>query len=1181
MFTTQRWILILLLLTVSISLVSTATYERKVAIMKGDIMFGALFSLHDPPESGSRVCGMIREQYGIQRVEATFKTLEEINNNTKILPNITLGVEIRDSCWYEQVALEQSINFISDSIQKDAEPDTKQENQNCSKRTTKPIVGVIGPGSSQVTIQIQNLLQLFSIPQIGYSASSPDLSNKKLYQYFLRVVPSDKLQARVMVDFLKEFNWTFVHAVHSDENYGTKGMDAFVEEAGEAGICVATRQKAKQSDSDDINLFTKMVQRFFEKNTTRIVVCFCQADTVRGLLKAIGKLGYKNKFLIIGGDGWADKDNVVEGLQKEANGSFTIKPKNIRIDDFDKYYMSLDPFTYKRNPWFCEFWEEKFNCSLGQCQNGTKRPNCTGHEMKKRDDYQQDTKMGYVIDAIYTLAHGLHNLQTKLCNGKPGFCEEFKKMNGSQLKAALFNVSFRSEVGPMTVSFDESGDPKDARYTIYNYRMNETGDYSYVNAGEWLNNNLRLRRPTHINPSFTGYCSEPCKRDEIKIKNDLVELAPCCWTCKPCDDDSIVVGGTCEKCDRGTWPNEDRNYCYEIEREYNKFGDVTSIIAIIFSSTGILLTTFITATFIRFHNTAIVKSSSRENSYIILSGIFMCYFTTFILVSKPSTVVCYMQRGIIGFSFSVIYSALLIRTNRMARILAGSKKRIMTRRPRFLSATAQIVMTSILVILQVSLTITFMFLEPPKGVFLYPTRHRVLLVCELDTLGMLMPLAYDVFLVAMCTLYAFKTRNLPQNFNEAKFIAFTMYTTCIIWLAFIPLYFGGPDIRPIVLCFTISLSASVALGCLFFPKTYIILCKPERNCRGNMTTSTIVRMHVGSIFDASLNSANSRKDSFRSTAGESQNGSLRKSVRRESLPILHQRTTTHKTRFLSFRRRSFSDKRLKAIDRDLALRRRVPPVYRYASLPQEDTIRTSPNETCNGDTSLKQMSKSRFKNLRPKSLEIESVMEPLHEADSERLIPKECEDCVDSETQQLQPSEENLDTNYQILDSQKLNSMDTVLENCEIYCNNNHHSLNENLSTNTHENISKHSDDLPSENKPRDRSQSVITFGNGRINRKKLKVVPRSFSQDYSSQYSNESCRQVDFSKSMPNVAALSPLDTKKLEDNVQEITQDSQKTEKELPGDDVTQCSTEDLYWSQTNQQNLELLLELDSSNV
>lgn len=62
-----------------------------------------------------------------------------------------------------------------------------------------------------------------------------------------------------------------------------------------------------------------------------------------------------------------------------------------------------------------------------------------------------------------------------------------------------------------------------------------------------------------------------------------------------------------------------------------------------------------------------------------------------------------------------------------------------------------------------------------------------------------------------------KTRNVPANFNEAKYIAFTMYTTCIIWLAFVPIYFGS-NYKIITMCFSVSLSATVALCCMFAPK---------------------------------------------------------------------------------------------------------------------------------------------------------------------------------------------------------------------------------------------------------------------------------------------------------------------------------------------------------------------------
>ena len=82
-------------------------------------MIGALFSIREQPTqraAQTRTCGEVREQYGIHRVEAAFQTINAINKNPDILPNITLGIEIRDSCWYSTIALEQSIEFIRDAM---------------------------------------------------------------------------------------------------------------------------------------------------------------------------------------------------------------------------------------------------------------------------------------------------------------------------------------------------------------------------------------------------------------------------------------------------------------------------------------------------------------------------------------------------------------------------------------------------------------------------------------------------------------------------------------------------------------------------------------------------------------------------------------------------------------------------------------------------------------------------------------------------------------------------------------------------------------------------------------------------------------------------------------------------------------------------------------------------------
>lgn len=66
-----------------------------------------------------------------------------------------------------------------------------------------------------MAVQVQNLLQLFEIPQIGYSSTSADLTDATRYNFFLRVVPTDLLQAQAMLDVVSRLGWKYVSTVNT------------------------------------------------------------------------------------------------------------------------------------------------------------------------------------------------------------------------------------------------------------------------------------------------------------------------------------------------------------------------------------------------------------------------------------------------------------------------------------------------------------------------------------------------------------------------------------------------------------------------------------------------------------------------------------------------------------------------------------------------------------------------------------------------------------------------------------------------------------------------------------------------------------------------------------------------------------------------------------------------------
>ncbi|TRY81363.1 hypothetical protein DNTS_029010 [Danionella cerebrum] len=558
-------------------------------------------------------------------------------------------------------------------------------------------------------------------------------------------------------------------------------------------------------------------------------------------------------------DGWADRYDVTDGYVREAAGGITIKLQSADVKWFDDYYLKLRPENNQRDPWFPEFWQHRFHCRLkGHLQENSRYNRTCGKRDSLRQQYAQDTKMGFVINAIYSMAYGLHNMQRALCPGTVGLCDAMRPIDGAKLLEFLMKTNFTGVSGE-DIYFDENGDSPGS-YVIMNFKKMGKDYFDYTNVGSWDNSGLQIDdEEIWPNPDdvIKSVCSEPCDKGQIKVirKGEV----SCCWTCTPCKENEFVFDEyTCRSCELGSWPTRSLTGCDLIPVKYLRWGDPEPIAAVVFSCLGLLSTLFVTFVFIVYRDTPVVKSSSRELCYIILAGIFLGYLCTFCLIAKPQILYCYLQRLGIGLSPAMSYSALVTKTNRIARILAGSKKKICTKKPRFMSACAQLLIAFLLILLQLGIIVALFVMQPPDVIHDYPSIREVNLICNTSNLGVVAPLGYNGLLIMSCTFYAFKTRNVPANFNEAKYIAFTMYTTCIIWLAFVPIYFGS-NYKTITMCFSVSLSATVALGCMFVPKVYIILAKPERNVRSAFTTSTVVRMHVG---DGKSSSAASRSNSL-------------------------------------------------------------------------------------------------------------------------------------------------------------------------------------------------------------------------------------------------------------------------------------------------------------------------------
>nr|KAF6362897.1 glutamate metabotropic receptor 4 [Pipistrellus kuhlii] len=759
----------------------------------GDITLGGLFPVHGRGSEG-KACGELKKEKGIHRLEAMLFALDRINNDPDLLPNITLGARILDTCSRDTHALEQSLTFVQALIEKDG------TEVRCGSGgppiITKPerVVGVIGASGSSVSIMVANILRLFKIPQISYASTAPDLSDNSRYDFFSRVVPSDTFQAQAMVDIVRALKWNYVSTLASEGSYGESGVEAFIQKSREdGGVCIA--QSVKIPREPKPGEFDKIIRRLLETSNARGVIIFANEDDIRRVLEAARKANQTGHFFWMGSDSWGSKIAPVLHLEEVAEGAVTVLPKRVSVRDRER---------------------------IGQ-----------------DSAYEQEGKVQFVIDAVYAMGHALHAMHRDLCPGRVGLCPRMDPVDGTQLLKYIRSVNF-SGIAGNPVTFNENGDAP-GRYDIYQYQL-RNGSAAYKVIGSWTDH-LHLRMERMLWPGSgqqlpRSICSLPCQPGERK---KTVKGMPCCWHCEPCTGYQYQVDRyTCKTCPYDMRPTENRTGCRPIPIVKLEWASPWAVLPLFLAVVGIAATLFVVVTFMRYNDTPIVKASGRELSYVLLAGIFLCYATTFLMIAEPDLGTCSLRRIFLGLGMSISYAALLTKTNRIYRIFEQGKRSVSA--PRFISPASQLAITFSLISLQLLGICVWFVVDPSHSVVdfqdqrtLDPRFARGVLKCDISDLSLICLLGYSMLLMVTCTVYAIKTRGVPETFNEAKPIGFTMYTTCIVWLAFIPIFFGTSQsadklyIQTTTLTVSVSLSASVSLGMLYMPKVYIILFHPEQN----------------------------------------------------------------------------------------------------------------------------------------------------------------------------------------------------------------------------------------------------------------------------------------------------------------------------------------------------------------
>ncbi|NP_001121719.1 olfactory receptor CR1 isoform 1 precursor [Danio rerio] len=376
-------------------------------------------------------------------------------------------------------------------------------------------------------------------------------------------------------------------------------------------------------------------------------------------------------------------------------------------------------------------------------------------------------------------------------------------------------------------------------YDLVNWQIAPDGSLQYAFIGHVDGNQLSINDSAITWPGDSGkvpisVCTSECPPGTRKaIKKGL---PVCCFDCLPCTEGEISnsTGSIkCYRCPKEFWSNSYKNECVARETEFLSVKETMGITLMSVAVSGAVMTTTVAVIFLYHRNTPIVKANNSELSFLLLLSLKLCFLCALVFVGQPSLWSCRIQQAAFGISFVLCISCILVKTF-VVLIAFHSTRPESSALIKWFGLGKQRGIVLVFTCVQVVICAIWLCVSPPLPYQNFGMhRSKVILECTIGSVvGFTCVLGYIGFLATVCFLLAFFARKLPDNFNEAKFITFSMLIFCAVWVAFVPAYVSSPGKYSVVVeVFAILASSFGLLFCIFVPKCYIILLKPENNTK--------------------------------------------------------------------------------------------------------------------------------------------------------------------------------------------------------------------------------------------------------------------------------------------------------------------------------------------------------------
>ncbi|XP_077169349.1 vomeronasal type-2 receptor 26-like [Paroedura picta] len=705
---------------------------------------------------------------------------------------------------------------------------------------------------------------------LSYGSFESDVDGPMSRPSFYRMFPKEALQYEGIVQLLLYFRWKWVGLITMDDERGDRFLQTLEPMLSRNEICAAfTEKTARHIEMENIVFQTKGFDSSntnFLNSKANAVVVYGETATIMWLatiifvpimMEDLTVIEYVERTSV--GKVWitgAQVDFAFNPLQKifdielfHGALSFSVPSKD--IPGFHEFLQLIKPSWAKEDGFIKDFWEQVFDCILpGSFNPANYAEICTEDErletLKAPIFEMSITDHSYSIyNAVYALAHALHILDSSRAKHRTmdnGGNLASLNVQPWKLHTLLQRTAFNNSAG-VKVAFDEQGELKGG-FDITNLVTFPNKSYIRVKIGR-LDPHVPLserviihedriqwnRHLSHVPPY--SQCNDNCKPGYSRKKKEGEKF--CCYLCDRCPEGEISDKEDmdyCITCFEGHYPNQEQDHCLPKIPNFLSFPEPMSIILAFLAISFSLITALVLLAFIMHQDTPIVKANNRTLTYILLVSLLLCFLCSFLFIGRPNKVTCLLRQMTFGIVFCVAVSSVLAKTMIVVIAFMASKPGNPFQKWVGKQLAHYIVISCALV--QVSICTTWLGTSPPfPDVDTHSLSREIIVQCNEGSVTMFYcALGYIGFLATVCFIAAFKARKLPDSFNEAKFITFSMLVFCSVWLSFVPTYLStkGKDMVAVEI-FSILASSAGLLGCIFSPKCYVILLRPELNRR--------------------------------------------------------------------------------------------------------------------------------------------------------------------------------------------------------------------------------------------------------------------------------------------------------------------------------------------------------------